>query len=106
MTNSSSLSRAEWVFASLTAMMMVGSILHAAVEIHWRDASVLIFMTTMSVLGLVLLRRARRSVQEISAVLDRAAKGDLESRVILLTDAGELVTLCNRQLLSRQVGSR
>jgi len=90
MTNSSSLSRAEWVFAGLTALLMLGSVLHATVEINWRNAAMLIFMTTLSVLGLVLLRRARRSISEISAVLDRAARGDLESRVILLEDAGEI----------------
>ena len=95
MTNSSSLSRAEWVFAGLTALMMIGSVLHATVEIHWRNAAMLIFMTTLSVLGLVLLRRARRSIAEISAVLDRAAKGDLESRVILLDDQGEVARLAH-----------
>jgi len=93
MTNSSSLSRAEWVFSGLTALMMAGSVLHATVEIHWRNAAVLIFMTTLSVLGLVLLRRARRSIAAISAVLDGAAKGDLESRVILLDDAGDVARL-------------
>ena len=93
MTNSSSLSRAEWVFAALTTLMMVGSVLHVTVDLNWRNAGMLIFMTTMSVLGLVLLRRARRSIAEVSAVLDRAAKGDLESRVILLDDSGEISRL-------------
>ena len=93
MTNSSSLSRAEWVFAGLTLLMMTGSVLHITVDLNWRNAGMLIFMTTLSVLGLILLRRARRSIAEISNVLDRAAKGDLERRVILLDDAGEIRTL-------------
>ena len=90
MTNSSSLSRAEWVFAGLTVLMMIGSVMHTAVEINLRDAGMLIFMTTLSTLGLVLLRRARRSIATISAVLEKAAKGDLEARVIKLDDAGEI----------------
>ena len=95
MTNSSSLSRAEWVFAGLTALMMIGSVLHVTVDINWRNAGMLIFMTTLSVLGLVLLRRARRSIAEISQVLVKAAKGDLEARVILLDDAGDIARLAN-----------
>ena len=95
MTNSSSLSRAEWVFAGLTALMMVGSVLHVTVDINLRNAGMLIFMTTLSVLGLVLLRRARRSIAEISQVLVRSAKGDLEARVILLDDAGEIARLAH-----------
>ncbi len=95
MTNSSSLSRAEWVFSGLTALMMIGSILHATVEINWRNAAMLIFMTTLSVLGLVLLRRARRSIGEISSVLDVAARGELEARVTLLDDAGEIARLAS-----------
>jgi methyl-accepting chemotaxis protein len=77
----------------LTGLMMIGSVLHATVEINWRNAAMLIFMTTLSVLGLVLLRRARRSIAAISGVLEGAAKGDLERRVILLDDAGEIARL-------------
>ena len=93
MTNSSSLSRAEWVFGGLTVLMMIGTVLHSTWDVNWRNAATMLFMTTLSVLGLVLLRRARRSIAEISGVLDRAAKGDLESRVILVDDGGEIIRL-------------
>ncbi|MDK9697910.1 MAG: hypothetical protein OEL76_16155 [Siculibacillus sp.] len=77
----------------MTLLMMIGSVLHVTVDLNWRNAGVLIFMTTLSVLGLILLRRARRSIAEISRVLDGAAKGDLESRVILLDDEGDVKRL-------------
>lgn len=90
MMNSSSLSRAEWVFAGLTGLLAVGAGLHLSVDSSWRDAAVLAGMTVASGYGFWQLRRARASTRAISEVLDRAARGDLESRVILLGDGGDL----------------
>ena len=93
MMNSSSLSRAEWVFAGLTGLLAVGTGLHVAVDPAWRDAAVLAGMTAASAYGYWQIRRARASTRAVSEVLDRAAKGDLESRIILLPDGGELSRL-------------
>ena len=93
MMNSSSLSRAEWALAGLSALLSAGTVLHAVVDPLWRDAVVLGGAAAISAYGYWQVRRARRSMQTISGVLDRAARGDMESRVILLADGGELARL-------------
>ena len=90
--NSSSLSRAEWLFAALALMMVVGVGL-LGVDAHWRDAAVLAGMAALSVFGFLSVRKARRSIAEIAGALENAAHGDLESRVVLMSDGGEIKRL-------------
>ena len=90
MMNSSSLSRAEWIFVALIVAMVGGVGLALTVEPNPRDAVVMGGLLALSILGWASVRKARRSVGEIAGALERAAHGDLESRVVLLADGGEI----------------
>ena len=93
MMNSSSLSRAEWAIGAVTVFLMIGVILHLSLEVRPRDAATMLFLTVSAGFAFVSVRRARRSVAAVSAALAGGAKGDLESRIVLLDDGGELQTL-------------
>ncbi len=93
MMNSSSLSRAEWALGAISVLLMIGTVLHTAVELRPRDAAAMVFLCTLAVLAFVFVRHARRSIDQVSGVMRAAAAGDLESRVVLLAEGGELAVL-------------
>ena len=93
MMNSSSLSRAEWIFAGLTVMLIVGSAIELTDAGNLRDGFVLGVLGLVSALGFLQIRRGRKSLGEISRVMDGAARGDLEARVIRLADGGDVARL-------------
>lgn len=90
MTNSSSLSRAEWAVGAVTVLLMIGVAMHLAYELRPRDAAALLFLTVLSGFAFVSIRHARVSIAEVSRVLSTCAAGDLEARLVLLDDGGEI----------------
>jgi methyl-accepting chemotaxis protein len=88
--NSSSLSRAEWVLGAICLVSLVTAGSHLAIERQPHDTVVMLVVVALSALAFHFVRHARRSVTEVSSVLSAAAAGDLEKRIILLGDGGEL----------------
>lgn len=89
MPNSSSLSRAEIGLAVLCAFCLVAALAgHGAL---WQGMA----CAALGVAGFCLwqVRRARRSFVAVAGVLRAAAIGDLERRVVLLDDGGEVLAL-------------
>lgn len=93
MTNSSSLSHAELTLLAAGVVDLAGLGL-----VYTGGASagfVAVFSGLIVLLGFAIhcLRRTRRSFRLIASILDHAAKGDLEQRVVLLGEGGEIETL-------------
>ncbi len=91
--NSSSLSRAEWVLGAIALVSLGLAGMHLALERQIHDVVVMLVLCAMAAVAFRFVRHARRSVGEVSGVLSAAARGDLEKRVILLADGGELQRL-------------
>jgi methyl-accepting chemotaxis protein len=101
MTNSSSLSRTEGLAWTLVGLLGVIAVAAEVVRGAHIGAALLGLATLLAAIALREVRRARRSVGRICEVLDGAALGDLESRVVLLDDGGAISRLavsCNRIL--------
>ncbi|MFZ4807814.1 MAG: methyl-accepting chemotaxis protein [Hyphomicrobiaceae bacterium] len=92
MTSSSSLFRAEAALWVLLALVASGAGLMALAG-DWRSAGALAVCTAGAAAALHELRRARRNLKLICSVMEKAAKGDLEARIVLLSDKGEIARL-------------
>jgi len=95
MTNSSSLSRAEAAIAVVLAASLVGAGVAASVAERPWEAVAATVAAALAGFAVLSLRRARRSIAAVSAVMEAAGRGDLERRVVLLADGGELSRLAN-----------
>jgi methyl-accepting chemotaxis protein len=85
MLNSSSLSRAE----TGLAVLIVLAFLVAGTASSWLGGIVAALVLAVSAFSVYEVRRGRRAVAQVAAVLAAAARGDLERRVTLLADGGE-----------------
>jgi len=92
MTNSSSLFRAEAALWVLIGVVGAGAII-GGLNGDWKTSGALCLAGLLSLVSLGQLRRARRGMGMICTVLENAARGDLESRVVLLDDKGEIARL-------------
>ena len=89
MLNSSSLSRAEVGLFVLAVLALL-----SAVTVNtWTANAVAGLALAVSVFSFFEVRRGRRAIAEVARVLAAAARGDLERRIILLTDRGETQAL-------------
>jgi methyl-accepting chemotaxis protein len=89
MINLSSLSQAEWIVRAAAA----GSAAIALVGLVSSEFGIAVFAGILAgVLGLVMwrLNQSRRTIRAIADALDRAAKGDLEARIVLIDEGGDL----------------
>ncbi|TBW35240.1 methyl-accepting chemotaxis protein [Siculibacillus lacustris] len=93
MTNSSSLSRAEGLAAGLAVLLAAVAVYEGAVVGSPAVAVAALVAALLAGACLSQVRRARTSFALISEVLDHAARGDLERRIVLLPDGGAVARL-------------
>lgn len=92
MTNSSSLSQVKWLARLIAAVTAAGT-LFAGVSEQWVCAALFAGASLCAVLALVSLGRCRATLGSIRSVLTAAARGDLEPRLVLTRDGGEMLAL-------------
>jgi methyl-accepting chemotaxis protein len=85
MLNSSSLSRAEIGLAVSAGL----AVMVAVTASSWLIGVVATLLLAITAFSLFEVRRGRKAMAQVSAVLAAAAQGDLERRVTLLSDGGE-----------------
>ncbi|MCW2285361.1 methyl-accepting chemotaxis protein [Rhodoblastus acidophilus] len=94
MTNSSSLSQAEWL-VRLTAIVALAGAIISLFNDRILDAAALGAASLCAGVAMARLRHARATLKAVSAVLASAAKGDLEPRLVLTRDRGEMLALAD-----------
>jgi PAS domain S-box-containing protein len=87
-----SLSRAELALIALLGVLAAAAAA-AVLSAAWVIAGAVGLAALLTHVCHRQLRRARRAVRLISSVLETAARGDLESRIVLLDDKGEVARL-------------
>jgi methyl-accepting chemotaxis protein len=92
MTNSSSLSQAEWLVRLTAAVAVAGAVISLFTD-RFLDAGALTGASLCAGVALARLRHARATFKAVSSVLASAAKGDLEPRLVLTRDGGEMLAL-------------
>ena len=92
MTNLSSLSQVKWL-VRLVAAVSAGGALFAGMSEQWICAGLSAAASLGAVLALVSLGRCQATLTSVRFVLTAAAKGNLESRLVLTDDGGEMLAL-------------
>jgi methyl-accepting chemotaxis protein len=92
MTNSSSLSQAEWLVRLAAAVAVAGAAISLFTD-RFLDAGALTVASLCAGAALARLRHARATFKAVSSVLASAAKGDLEPRLVLTRDGGEMLEM-------------
>ena len=93
MTNSSSLLRVEVAIFAAGALSCVGLAFTFFLAAGPRIIAIFVGLIALLCIAAHSLHRARHSFRRIVDVFDRAAKGDLEQRLVLLGEGGDIQTL-------------
>jgi methyl-accepting chemotaxis protein len=94
MTASSSLLRLNYAFGAV-ALGLSLSVVGISTGLHVLDWAGLVFSFASSFIAYMSFKQLKSSIKEIANVCDQAAKGNLEPRVILLPDGGDVKVLAN-----------
>lgn len=92
MTSLSSLSQAKWL-ALLVVALTASCALFAAYSSHWLYAGACVGAGFGAAMSLVRLQQCQSTLKAVQCVLASAAKGDLEPRLVLTRDGGEMLAL-------------
>ncbi len=93
-SNSSSLSRARW--ATLAALVLApGGAAISVTADPWVGAALSALGGLAALLCLLSLARAERMLGEVSAICHRVGAGDMEARVVPISEGGSLGDLCH-----------
>ena len=89
MTNLSCLSKGAYALVSALLLQLV-LIVDAVISKDWHGAVFLLLLCPLLLAVLLFQRRTTANLKAIAAVLERSAQGDLDRRVVLLKDGGEV----------------